>query len=616
MSSRVNAVCKCSLRFSRAMADCERILRAVGSGWSIAAFTSGRVAEVAASVDAHHEQAVLRAVERTDIVCVASMSTQVCVFFLYDYACMAILDATTVAYVPANDRPPAAQSNEHVVQLAGTLRVSEEAVPLTVSLRLPYESGANFVDQLAAQLGFSVPEPPREHVGSLSAALVDAFSAAAGIGDWAPAPPAPIEPVPVPAQPPPVIPALIQPQPAPVVQQVAQPVPVQQTPARRQLPVSALYPQLRRAPAPASNVPRVESAQTPLSTKPIKDNPAAQFWLGQVQPLPPSNNGALRGKKETGPLRRHDGAASADNPAQDAPVSSTQARANPEPVPSHGSAIFGAASAQPVSPHSQRNSTQEQVRRGPCAICADDDVPLVDHPGVAYTHASCWQCMSRHVMAKIDEGITDIPCIEPGCTISSLGYTQVKAILCSKHLAGDAQLQQDARASWARFELLKRKKELDGVKDLIWCSHCGDAQSHSDRDALRPFRCRVPSCGGLTCSVHGVPYRERRKLLAQNGVVVDAVEGQPAFCCAMGEEDHRFATASYAPTFSESGEMVWPEGCPGPTIKKCPHCGQGIEKNEGCRHMTCASCRFEFFWCCLRAYRDESQAREHRQRCG
>ncbi len=38
---------------------------------------------------------------------------------------------------------------------------------------------------------------------------------------------------------------------------------------------------------------------------------------------------------------------------------------------------------------------------------------------------------------------------------------------------------------------------------------------------------------------------------------------------------------------------------------QCPKCGQGIEKNEGCDHMTCkkpGGCGHEFCWRCLAPY--------------
>lgn len=39
----------------------------------------------------------------------------------------------------------------------------------------------------------------------------------------------------------------------------------------------------------------------------------------------------------------------------------------------------------------------------------------------------------------------------------------------------------------------------------------------------------------------------------------------------------------------------------GVAVKKCPKCGEYIEKNGGCDHMTCR-CRHEFYWSTLRPY--------------
>jgi hypothetical protein len=34
-------------------------------------------------------------------------------------------------------------------------------------------------------------------------------------------------------------------------------------------------------------------------------------------------------------------------------------------------------------------------------------------------------------------------------------------------------------------------------------------------------------------------------------------------------------------------------------VKFCPVCRSKIEKNEGCNHMTCLVCKYEFCWNCL-----------------
>ena len=37
-------------------------------------------------------------------------------------------------------------------------------------------------------------------------------------------------------------------------------------------------------------------------------------------------------------------------------------------------------------------------------------------------------------------------------------------------------------------------------------------------------------------------------------------------------------------------------------VKRCPKCNIYTEKNEGCNHMTCVSCNYQWCWLCEGEY--------------
>ena len=55
---------------------------------------------------------------------------------------------------------------------------------------------------------------------------------------------------------------------------------------------------------------------------------------------------------------------------------------------------------------------------------------------------------------------------------------------------------------------------------------------------------------------------------------------------------------------AESENVTWIMA----NTKQCPGCQKPIEKNQGCNHMTCNQCRYEFCWICMGEWKSHGSA--------
>ncbi|KAL0213163.1 hypothetical protein RCL1_006789 [Eukaryota sp. TZLM3-RCL] len=169
----------------------------------------------------------------------------------------------------------------------------------------------------------------------------------------------------------------------------------------------------------------------------------------------------------------------------------------------------------------------------------------------------CDNCVARYIETQTNLRNTSITCLDPGCN-------QLMTIGNIRHFATTRVFQQ--------YDRLATEKLL--------CS-----ESHSD------FRyCAAPNCGFGACYPNGSlePIIKCVKCGAKT-CFVDRVLWHEGLTCSQYDLAITLGTAQYLRV----------------NTKNCPGYHVTIEKNDGCDHMTCSQCGYEFCWRCMANYNGE-----------
>lgn len=231
-----------------------------------------------------------------------------------------------------------------------------------------------------------------------------------------------------------------------------------------------------------------------------------------------------------------------------------------------------------TSSSSTSSSSRSNPRNINCGVCLDFK-PSHQFPTItkACTHPprTCHACLTAHLTIAINgkDGI-DPRC--PGCnTILSLQDVQ---------RLGTAALV-------SRYDDHLMKRYLQSLVEYRRClaPNCNDGQLHYGGNDAPIVTCR--SCGSRTCFKHEVPWHA----------------GQT---CKQYEESSKSA-ADNRRNIELSAEVVRK------ICKSCPGCKFDIQKSEGCDHMTCRHCNFQFCYVCLASYKDigEKGNSAHQRSC-
>jgi ariadne-1 len=197
-----------------------------------------------------------------------------------------------------------------------------------------------------------------------------------------------------------------------------------------------------------------------------------------------------------------------------------------------------------------------------CEICymsAQDD-PEMEILRLPCQHSYCLTCYRHYLTQKIkEEGeVRQILCAASNC----------KQVIDEKTI----ELTVDPE-TYERYRALSIKAFVDDSENLRWCTAAGCdnivqcSVKKSQLDVIVPsVTC---SCGNQFCFGCSLP------------------DHAPCVCflvklwlkkCADDSETSNWISAH---------------------TKECSKCHASIEKNGGCNHMTCKTCKFEFCWICL-----------------
>jgi len=121
----------------------------------------------------------------------------------------------------------------------------------------------------------------------------------------------------------------------------------------------------------------------------------------------------------------------------------------------------------------------------------------------------------------------------------------------------------------SRYDHLKLVASLSTDPSFHWCLSptCSSGQLHLTENPI--FSC--VACDFRQCVTHKTAWHEGETCKEHNA--------------RMTGQQHQHEEAASHNKIEE-------------TTKACPKCESRIEKNEGCDHMTCLKCSYQFCWAC------------------
>lgn len=200
---------------------------------------------------------------------------------------------------------------------------------------------------------------------------------------------------------------------------------------------------------------------------------------------------------------------------------------------------------------------------GYCPICYED-LKLNNKEKLNCGHCFCIDCFLAYINESIKEGPS---CINKTCP-NSLCKQNIGPSLFRKYL------YEANKKNFEKYERFLVDNFVLSSQNLKWCPG-KDCKKAIDLGPTKNFK------------------------ISQNNI---KCECGCSFCLSCEKEAHMPASCDQFANWmsilmgkNNKVDDLWMKV----HTKKCPHCKINIEKNQGCMHMTCKNCSYEFCWLCL-----------------
>ena len=201
-----------------------------------------------------------------------------------------------------------------------------------------------------------------------------------------------------------------------------------------------------------------------------------------------------------------------------------------------------------------------------CQVCFEAK-PKQEMLSASCCHFFCRACWGGYVEEAISSGPA---CLNLRCPIPDCSAKVPMSVM-------DSVVSEEAQAKLRKHELRAFVETNPAFK---WCP--------------------APGCDSAVCCLAGAS--------AFNEPMDVTCSCQGSFCFACNNEAHRPVDCETVEKWilknsAESENLNWILA----NTKPCPKCKRPIEKSQGCMHMTCSQCKFEFCWLCNGAWGEHGE---------